>query len=326
VDLQDVTKNQHFVSQVEQRLNAMNPQANLKNQKILSFSLKDRESYSINLDSNKGFKISQTLNLTDIFSFDVLEQEASRYNFEKLFHQYEANIKTNTNSLISKLPQAGADIKSEILNIFVSKFLNFVRNPYSIKKVLNTFPALKNVYPTDPIHYKNFKRVLSGRKPHQEHFCNQLGVTKNEYSDWLAIIFLLLTPLEESQPNFFEQVVKNIYESPDTFIMVLIYTYDDKTCLLSDRGYSIPLPQEEHMAWDFNLYSRGFIRYMFGNINTLAPANAPKSLLETFKSRPKSIDVHNIVNDLGALEQYNKHVVYQCCNNVFNSTVECYGI
>lgn len=326
MDLKDVTKNQHFVPQVEQRLNAINPLAKEENQKIYSFSLDDRESYAINLDSEKGFKISNTLSLNDIFSFDVLEKEAARYNFESLFHQYEASIKTNTESLISKLPTAGADIKSEILNIFLSKFLNFVRNPYSIKKVLNTFPQLRYVHPTDPVHYKNFERVLNGRKPQQAYLCKQLEVTEEEYADWLSVIFLLLTPLEKGQPNFLEQVVKGLYENPDLFIRILIYTYDDKTCLLSDRGYSIPLPENEHMAWDFNLYSHGFIRYFFGNLDLLAPATAPKELLERFKAGPKSIDVHNIVNDLNALEQYNKHVVYQCNKNVFNSSSECYGL
>lgn len=324
--MQNVTKNQHFVPQVEQRLNAINPLAREENQKIYSFSLEDRESYAIKLDLEKGLKISNTLSLNDIFSFDVLEKEAARYNFEKLFNQYEVSIKTNTESLISKLSTAGADIKSEILNIFLSKFLNFVRNPYSIKKVLNTFPQLKDVHPTDPIHYKNFERVLNGRKPQQVYLCEQLGVTEEEYTDWLSVIFLLLTPLEKGQPNFLEQVIKGLYENPDSFIMVLIYTYDDKTCLLSDRGYSIPLPENDHMAWDFNLHSRGFIRYIFGNLDLLTPAAAPKELIKKFKAGPKSIAVHNIENDLNALEQYNKQVVYQCNKNVFNSSSECYGL
>jgi len=326
MDLQDVTINQHFVPQVEQRLNAINPIDKKKNQKIYSFSLTDRESYFISLDSEKGFKISNTLSLNDVFSFDVLEKEAARYNFEKLFHQYETNIRLNTESLISKLPYAGADIKSEILNIFLSKFLNFVRNPYSIKKVLNTFPSLRNIHPTNPIHYQNFERVLNGRKPQQSNLCKKLGISKEEYRNWLSVIFLLLTPFEEGKPNFLEQVIKGLYENPETFIMVLIYTYDDKTCLLSDRGYSIPLPENEHMTWDFNLYAHGFIRYFFGNLNLLAPASTSKELVERFKSEHKSINVHNIVNDLSALEQYNKQVVYQCHKNVFNSSFECYGL
>jgi hypothetical protein len=326
VDLQNATINQHFVPQIEQRLNAINPLAKKDNQKIYSFSLNDRESHSISLNSDKGFKISNTLSLNDIFSFEVLKNETARYNFENLFSQYEANIKSNTESLISKLPNAGANIKSEILNIFLSKFLNFVRNPYSIKKILNTFPLLKNLCPTDPVQYKNFERVLNGRKPQQSHLCNQLDVSEAEYTDWLSIIFLLLNPLEKGQPNFLEQLVKGLYEDPELFIMVLIYTYDDKTCLLSDRGYSIPLPEDDHLAWDFNLYSHGFIRYIFGNINLLTPTNDPKELVGKFKAMPKSIYVHNITNDLDTLAQYNKHVVYQCHKNVFNSSLECYGL
>jgi hypothetical protein len=326
VDLQDVTRNQHFLPQVEQKLNSINPLAKGENQKIFSFSLVDRESYTISLDSEKGFKINKTLSLTDIFSFDILEQDAKRYNFEKLFQQYESNIKFNTDSLIAKLPQAGADIKSEILNIFTSKLLNFVRNPYSIKKVLNTFPAFKNLHPTNPDHFRNFQKILNGRKPQQKHLCNQLSVSQDEYADWLSIIFLLLNPFEDNKPNFFEQVIKGLYEDPGTYIMVLIYLYDDKSCLLSDRGVSTPLPENEHMAWDFNLYSHGFIRYVFGDLDLLAPKNAPSELLATFKSLPKTVHVSRIVNDFDALAKYNRNVVYQCYHNVFSSSTECYGL
>lgn len=326
MNLQDATRNQHFVSQVEQRLNAVNPHAKKEDQKIYSFSLHDRESYSISLDSEKGFKISNNLSLNDVFGFEVLEKEAARHNFEKLFHQYEKNIKSNTDSLLSKIANPRADVKKEVLEIFLSKFLNFVRNPYSIKKVLNTFPQLKNMYPTNSIHYKNYKLVLNGRKPQQTHLCNQLGISGEEYATWLSVIFLLLTALEDDQPNFLEKVVKRLYESSEIFVMVIIYTYHDETCLLSDRGYSSPLTQEQHMVFDFNLYSHGFIRYVFGDINFLVPENTSKELLGKFKMLRRSISIHNIVNDLSALEIYNKHVVYQCHQKIFNSSKKCYGI
>ncbi|MBP1682055.1 MAG: hypothetical protein H6Q35_2394 [Proteobacteria bacterium] len=325
VNLQDVTINQHFVPQIEQRLNAINPSDNKKKQKIYSFSLIDRESYSIHLDSEEGSKIVKTLSLNDIFSFDVLDREPTRYNFEKLFYQYEANIKSNTESLISKLSCPSADIKSEILNIFLSKFLNFVRNPYSIKKVLKTFASLKNKYPTNPLHHKNFERVLNGRKPHQSYLCKQLNISEEEYRDWLAMIFLSLSSFKENQPNFLEQMIKGYYEDPEIYIGVMIYTYDDKTCLLSDRGYSFPFPENEHQAWDFNLYSHGFIRYAFID-EALTSKRTPQNIVEKYKAAPKSIKLHHIINDLSALEQYNKHVVSQCHQKVFNSSSECYGI
>lgn len=326
MDLKNKTKDQHFVSRVELRFNAINSNASEKNQKVYSFSLKDRETYSIHLDSESGFKINKTLSYIDIFSFDVLESGAERYNFEDLFQRYEEDIKANTERLISKISNNDHEIKSEILNIFCSKFLNFVRNPFSIKKVINTFPMLRNMYPTDTVHYNNLKRVLNGKKPHQTHLCNQLGISERDYADWLAIIFLLLTPLEENQSNFLEQIIKNLYENPETYIMVIIYSYDQQTCLLSDRGYSSPIANEMCTTWDFNLHSHGFIRYSFASINELAPANTPKSFIDAFKLLPKSINVYNIKNDFEALEIYNKNTIYQCYQNVFNADTQIYGI
>ena len=43
MDFEDPTVRQHFVSQVEQRLNAINPSAEDRNQRIYRFRLIDRE-------------------------------------------------------------------------------------------------------------------------------------------------------------------------------------------------------------------------------------------------------------------------------------------
>lgn len=327
MDLQDVTKNQHFVSHVEQRLNAIDIDAGKKNQRIYSFSLKNRESHTISIDPEKGSKIEKNLSLNYLFNFDVLKEEAARYNFEKLFYDYETRIKVNTESLLSKICMSESDdIKSEILNIFRFKILNFVRNPYSIKKFLNTFSDLKNIFPTGPIHYKNFNRVLNGSKPQQNYLCKQLGITKSEYREWLAIIFLLLTPLKADQPNFLDQSIKRVYENPDLFIQVYVYTYDNETCLLSDRGFSVYEIEDNTTVWDFNLCSHGFIRYVFVNIDKSVPQNTSKEVLDIFKSTSNEVKCMTEHNDLFALEIYNQRVVELCYENVFNSSTNCYGI
>ena len=137
---------------------------------------------------------------------------------------------------------------------------------------------------------------------------------------------MLLTELEEDKPNFLVHVVKQLYENPATHIMVLVYTYDSETCLLSDRGYSVPLPEEDHMAFDFNLCANTFIRYAFGNIDKLSPKNTPKELIDKFKEMPKIVRVSKISNDMDVLAKYNKNVVYQCFNTVFNSQIKCFGL
>lgn len=329
MDLQDVTRNQHFVSQSEQKLNAIDPLEKSNKKRIYSFSVEDRESYTVSLDQENGCKILKTLSINDLFSFDVLEGEASRYNFEKLFHRYENDIRLNTESLLSKLPVPGSDIKPEILNLFLSKFVNFIRNPYSVQKVLNTFPALRDHKPTDPVHRANFNRVLSGRNPKQESLCRELGITDVEYRHWLATIFMLLTPLKDGHPILVESLVKGLYENPETGVQVIVSTYSDKTCLLSDRGYSLPLADDKSLAFDFNLCSKGFIRYGFADRNSLIPDGIKKELVESYKKlikeTPKKVLVHHLTDDLELLDQYNKNVVYQCHEKVFNASLECYG-
>jgi hypothetical protein len=58
------TANQHYVSQVEQRLNSLNPNSAPRNRRIYSFTLVDREEFALSLDSSQGCLISK--------SFDVI--------------------------------------------------------------------------------------------------------------------------------------------------------------------------------------------------------------------------------------------------------------
>ena len=326
MDLRDVTKNQHFVSQVEQKFNAINPQARDENQKIYSFSLKDRDAGIVGIDSEKGIRISKNLSLNDLFSFDVLGKEASRYTFEKLFHSYEVTIKSSTESLISKIDSPKSDIKTEILNIFRYKILNFIRNPYSIKRILNTFSSMKDLFPTDPIHLKNFERVLNGNKPQRNYLCKNLGITEKEYQEWLAIIFLLLNPIAENEINFLDQFIKRIYENPNRLVRVCVYTYDDENCLLSDRGFNFYELEKNTTVWDFNLYSHGFIRYVFIDIEASIPQDTPKEMLDILKSTSNSVSLMTESNDLVALEIYNQRTIELCHEHVFGASKEYQGV
>ncbi|PNK60786.1 hypothetical protein [Psychrobacter sp. FDAARGOS_221] len=129
MDLRNLTKNQHYISQVEQRLNAMNPKAKKENQRIYVFNVESRDlNPTVVLNSKKGVKIENNLSLIDLFSFDVLE-DGEKYNFESLFNRYEKRIADNTKSLLAKIESNKNDIKDEVIYIFISKFINAIRNP-----------------------------------------------------------------------------------------------------------------------------------------------------------------------------------------------------
>jgi hypothetical protein len=324
------TKNQHFVSQVEQRLNALNPMASEVNQRIYSFTLEDRENYLVALDDDKGKSIQNNLLLYDLFSFDVINRKSTRMNFELLFEQYETDIKQNTKSLIVKLISGSSDIKAEILNIFVPKVLNFLRNPYSVKKILNSVGQIGRYKPTDPEILQTYGAIISGKRPQQVHLCSELGISDTEYKNWLLALFLLLVRFEDGKTNILESVVKGLYENPSNHIMVFVYQYldefDDKRCLLSDRGYSMPLPEGPHLSFDFNLCANAFIRYVFTDVNEAAPAGTDQRTLAAFKQMRRTVNMYYIKNDLNALAIYNRHVIYQCHNKVYSSSKIIYGL
>ena len=80
--LENDTRNQHFLTRAEQKLNAMNPQAGARKLRIYSFEVVDRENYTLELESQNGRLIGSNLSLFDLFSFDVSGGSRLRLNFE----------------------------------------------------------------------------------------------------------------------------------------------------------------------------------------------------------------------------------------------------
>jgi hypothetical protein len=328
---QNNTANQHYVSQVEQRLNSLNPNANRLNQRIYSFTVADREAFTLSLDSPRGRSISENLVLRDLFSFDVIRDNTSRFNFEAFFQQYEEDMESNTVALLRKLEQGSGDLKKEILEIFVAKFMNFLRNPYSVRKVLNTIGNVLRFHPTDPELLAQYKAVLAGRKPQQAHLCAQLHISPEQYQMWLSALFMMLVRPAPNEVNLMESIVKQVFERPSGFPMVCVYRYSgehvDKRCLLSDRGYATPLPQEPHLSFSFNLSSTAFIVYVFASIEELnLPYVPPARVIDLYRTQQKNVRVVPFTNDLAALARYNQNAVYQCHHAVYSSSRLVYGV
>jgi hypothetical protein len=325
--LKNDTRNQHFVTQGEQRLNALNPQADPKNQRIYSFEVVDRENYTLKLENPIGRPIGKSLSLFDLFSFDVPGESRLRLNFESLFQKYEGYIKDYTQSLLTKLNAGSGDIKAEIINLFAAKMLNFVRNPFSIVKVLNSFPGLASYDPTDPVLLADYRRVVSGRKPHQARLCaelGELGISEAQYVEWSRVLFMLLVPMAEGHPNFFEDMIKRLLENRKMHVAAFVFEYDSARCLLSDRGFSQPIADGPHMAFSFNLCATAFVDYIFADPATIVQGKASPELIAqaiaTWERLPeKQIHVTFLRNNLDMLARYNRRAIEQCYQRVYCS-------
>lgn len=316
------TRNQHFLTQGEQRLNAVNPQADPSNLRIYSFKLVDRENYLLELENPKGRPIVNNLSLFDLFSFDVLEDSSLRFNFESLFHRYEGYIETHTKALLAKLNTGDGDIKAEIIDLFAAKLLNFVRNPFCIQKVLNTFPGIASCNPTDPTLLASYQRIATGKKPQQQYLCDTLGISEAQYIEWLRLLFMLLVPMASGHLNFFDDMIKRLLDDRKKHIAAFVCEYDNANCLLSDRGFSRPIKDDAHMGFSFNLCSTAFVHYIISDPATLLKDKAhPEFLAKVLADRervlPPQINVTFRRNDLDMLASYNRRVVEQCYERVF---------
>lgn len=330
MDITNSTANQHFLSRADQQLNALNPNARLSNQRIHSFSLIDREAYRVELDGPRGRSISTNLTLRDLFSFSVIEGEQDRLNLEAQFNQYEGGIKTNTLELLRKLRTGERDIKSEVLGLFVSKFMNFLRNPYSIHKVLDTIGGLLAYQPTDPVLLAHYFAVLQGKKPHQEHLCRELGIDTLTYQRWLAALFMALFRPAPDLPNLMEGIIKEVFESRAHSAQVAVFQFvdehSDKRCLLCDRGFINPIQDEMGLSFSFNLNATAFINYTFFDIDRFAAGKVPQRVVKHFKAQPRDVQLQFVTNRLDALVSYNRNVVYQCARKVYCSSKTVYGV
>lgn len=198
------TKNQHFISQIEQRLNACNPNAAPAYQRIYEFKIVDRDNHVLRLMNNNGKGIESNLSMFDLFSFDVDKDKNIRINFEHAFHRYESQMPANTERILLAHSKGDSNISSEVFNLFVAKLVNFIRNPYSVAKVVNTFGCFAEVHPTNPAIYDTYVRTLTGRRPHQAHLCRSLDISDDQYKTWLRLLFMLLIPMVDGITNFLE--------------------------------------------------------------------------------------------------------------------------
>lgn len=327
--MQNVTRNHHFVAQVEQRLNSINSNVAKENQRIYSFNITDRESYKLDLICDNGEKIKGSLSFDDLFSFEILN-EKQRLNLEEHFGQYERDVGKLTKSLLEKVKENNNDIKDEISGIFALKLLNSFRNPYCIEKTLNTIGQLTEYSPTNVELKKLYKKIDTFHHPDWDDLTASFDVSIDNYKKWMKSLFMLLVPETDQGSNLLELIIKGWFEKNDSFLTVFINECSgiaNGYPLLSDRGYTLAIESDECTAYEFNLSSSAFIVYVFTDIKAYAgnamDANQIISLNETY---PPNVKVSVIRDVPEALSRYNKNVIDQSFNTVFCKGKVVYGL
>ena len=182
-------------------------------------------------------------------------------------------------------------------------------------------PSASRIPWADPVLLADYRRVVSGRKPHQARLCAELGISEAQYVEWLRVLFMLLVPMAEGHPNFFEDMIKRLLENRKMHVAAFVFEYDSARCLLSDRGFSQPIADGPHMAFSFNLCATAFVDYIFADPATIVQGKASPEFIAqaiaTWERLPeKQIHVTFLRNNLDMLARYNRRAIEQCYQRV----------
>jgi hypothetical protein len=309
MSLESETKNQHFVSQAEQRLNSIPGQGGL----IYALELVDRENHSVRPTKRAGESIRLSLSAQDLFTFDRIDEKV-RMNFETLFQRYEQDVGERSQTLLQKLQNGDSEIKAELLAVFAAKLLNFARNPFCVRKVLNTFGEVAPHQFTDQGLQDAYERVLNGSRSQEATVCERYTIDPEDYRRWLRTLFMLLS-ITPDERNLFEQTIKGIFESCKTHVFVGHFTTSTPgdVCLLSDRGYN-ELPVElsgttSATMLQFNVSARAFVSFTFCDPKEFVANNGLRP--EVAEQAAGHVSVERVENNLELLRAYNRHTIYR---------------
>ncbi|MGI9280074.1 MAG: hypothetical protein ACR2PX_10660 [Endozoicomonas sp.] len=322
------TKNHHFVSQVEQRMNSINSDISKNNQRIYSFSITDREKYEVELDSENGVKIRENLSFDDLFTIEVIDSSL-RANLEDAFGRYETNLSKLTDSLLSKIKAKDSNISNELLNIFALKFINTFRNPFCIEKTLNTIGLLSKHIPTDKKLNNHYSKIDTSNAISIRKYAQKFNVTEAQYREWLKCLFMLLIPKKVNDDRFIDQFIKDFFTERKNSINILISTYSERfsSVLLSDRSFTFFEDPKGHIVYEFNLTSNTFISYIFTDLTKFIKNKRILNSILKFNSEVKpDVRVNYRTDALDLLSAYNKRVVYQSFNTVYCKNQKIYGL
>lgn len=317
------TKNQHFISVSEQKLNSVDShERKRKKIKIYSFDLIDRETHTIRLSNPSLIKAENNLSYSDLYTFEILDNE-QRLSFENLFERLERKVAISTNKIVDNNQFTVGDF----LDVFKTKLMNMIRNPYCIKFTLNNFESTRGLYPTDDEFNSKFKKIEKLIVDIET--LNKFSVSEDEYKRWLKVLFLMITPLN-GEKYILDDFAENFFNLEEYYHLISIFKYTDEVCLLSDRSYvnvSSLFDKSDGVCFGFNLRYDSFIYLTFfpNNLEKLAEdllgedgRNIAKFLKETGVDQIQdNLVIQLYLDNLEMLRIYNQHTIYQCVKNVY---------
>lgn len=328
--MENFTRNQHFISQSEQRSNCIDESRPKEKQRIYKFEVADRENNVVRLTNTEGVKIKKNLSFDDLFSFDV-KSSSLRKNLEEFFWKFEEDLAPATDLLISesRVNSEGDVLKGAAERVFKAKFMGWIRNPYSIVRTIDMYKGLVGLYPTDPGLLADFSEIRTGTKPHLTDVCAEFGVTSDQYFQWLEILFLaLMTPPGETK-SILESSVEKVVESKGHMGHVIVATYDDVAgcrVAIPDTGYLQGTQDPNHNMFLFNLNRSAFASFNVVDLAKQTLVKVPPRMREQVELFNIKFSAQHHHNNMKLLEKFNVLAAYQAHSHIFCAEPQVFGV
>ena len=324
------SRNHHYISQVEQRLNAIDKTVKPENQRIYKFSVLSHAPAQIKNNDATGVKIEKNLSRKDLYALKTLD-EGGQHNLEDAFSAYEDGISKITNSLLKKIEDpAAVNFENELLRLYCLKLINVIRNPHCIKRTLEMFRELHGVLPGNEVLKAHFISLDGANRPQVARICSEFNISKDEYLSWLKLIYLLiLQPLDQGL-NLIEHLIKSVFDnkniSKDFHIYQYKDDYQDAGVLICDRGLIDQQHIEGAQLQMFNLDANTFVTVLFVDIINQKIIPMPPEFSELNFGQANVAKISIKKNDLASLERYNNLCVAVAHSNVYCSSANPYGV
>lgn len=326
---ESVARNHHFISQAEQRLNAIDKTVKKKNQRIFKFEVLCRETPSLRAGPPSGVRIEDNLARLDLYALSVLDG-GQQYNLEDAFGQYENDSSSVVRSIFEKLDSSCTEtLGEEIRRLYALKLLNMIRNPYTIKTTLKMFSELNGAVPADEKLRAQFESFRGASRPQIVKTCTEFDISEDEYIAWLNILYLVMLQPVQGKMNLLEALMNRLFSNPDAIKSFTVHRYTD---LVKDKGIllcdqMIDLDRGEGVKQQmFNLDSSSFVVVLLIEAKKqeflpLGPDLQAVNLRQNYL-----IHVEEEVNNMAMLGAFNRHCVYLANSSVFCAFDTPYGI
>lgn len=340
------TVNHHFISQAELRQNSLNFTKKAAESKIFRYQISDKNKLKLSKPSKP--EIRNTSCKSDLFTLDFLDS-GSRLNLEKYFKYFEdkytaeadkflGDLKVKVDEAVGRTDRIdGSEFENSIKFLRKIKFMNYIRNPFMIRKSLKEFSFCRDFI----VHGvgEEFNLILRAitennekNKRQRDYLCRLYDVTPTEYLSWIKLLILFLYFDEKNKVSLIDGMIEEYFIAKELHTTVLISYYSDESLLrplVPDTGCIM----HYNMGCLFNVSKNCFVALEHKQIDsdemrevaveTLRQMELPLNegnlqLVKKCVAGNKTFKI--IVNDKELLEAFNRECIKESVEFVFSSS------